>query len=41
MTALTAGDIDGDGDLDAWLGQYKAPYTEGNRPTPYYDANDG
>ena len=41
VSTLTAGDIDGDGDLDAWFGQYKAPYTEGNMPTPYYDANDG
>ena len=38
---LTAGDIDGDGDLDVWIGQYKAPYLEGNFPTPYYDAHDG
>lgn len=41
VTTLTAGDIDGDGDLDAWAGQYKGMYTEGNMPTPYYDANDG
>ena len=38
---LTAGDIDGDGDLDVWLGQYKVPYQEGQMPTPYFDANDG
>jgi hypothetical protein len=41
VTALTAGDIDGDGDLDAWMGQYKKQYAGGQMPTPYYDANDG
>jgi hypothetical protein len=38
---LTCGDIDGDGDLDLFLGQYRAPYAEGAMPTPYYDAKDG
>ncbi len=38
---LTAGDVDGDGDLDVWFGQYKNPYDGGQMPTPYYDANDG
>lgn len=38
---ITAGDIDADGDLDAWIGQYKTPYDKGQMPTPYYDANDG
>lgn len=38
---LTCGDIDGDGDLDVWLGQYKVPYEQGQMPTPFYDANDG
>ncbi|MBM3883317.1 MAG: CRTAC1 family protein [Verrucomicrobia bacterium] len=38
---LTCGDVDGDGDLDVWLGQYKGPYERGQMPTPYYDANDG
>ena len=40
-TCVTAGDIDGDGDLDAWLTQNKPPYIGGQMPTPYYDANDG
>ncbi|MXW80639.1 MAG: CRTAC1 family protein [Gemmatimonadetes bacterium] len=39
--AMSAGDIDGDGDLDLWIGQYRLPYREGQMPTPYYDANDG
>ncbi|MHC1767639.1 MAG: CRTAC1 family protein [Verrucomicrobiia bacterium] len=38
---LTCGDIDRDGDLDVWLGQYKLPYDRGQMPTPFYDANDG
>jgi hypothetical protein len=39
--AITCGDIDGDGDLDIFIGQYKGPFKEGSMPTPYYDANDG
>jgi hypothetical protein len=39
--ALTCGDIDGDGDLDVFLAQYKLPYDRGQMPTPYFDANDG
>lgn len=39
--AVTCGDIDNDGDLDVFVGQYKLPYTAGSMPTPYYDANDG
>jgi len=35
------GDIDADGDLDAWLTQYKPPYSGGQMPTPFFDANDG
>jgi hypothetical protein len=38
---LTCGDIDRDGDLDVFLGQYKSPYFHGQMPAPYYDANDG
>ncbi|MCP5523361.1 MAG: CRTAC1 family protein [Verrucomicrobiales bacterium] len=38
---ITCGDVDRDGDLDVWLGQYKGPYTRGQMPTPYFDANDG
>jgi len=38
---LTAGDVDGDRDLDLFLGQYKPPYDKGQMPMPYFDANDG
>ena len=38
---MTAGDVDGDGDLDVWLAQYKLPYLAGQMPTPYFNANDG
>jgi len=38
---MSCGDIDQDGDLDVWLGQYRVPYQGGQMPTPYYDANDG
>lgn len=38
---LSAGDVDGDGDLDLFLGQYKTPYKGGQMPTPFYDARDG
>ena len=40
-SAVTAGDADGDGDLDLWMTQYKLSFMEGQMPTPYYDANDG
>ena len=38
---LTGGDVDGDGNLDVFLAQYKTPYFRGQIPTPYYDADDG
>ena len=40
-SSLTVGDIDGDGDLDVFMGQQKSSYSSGFIPTPYYDANDG
>jgi hypothetical protein len=40
-SVMTAADIDQDGDLDLWVGQYKPPYKAGQLPTPYYNANDG
>lgn len=38
---FTAGDIDGDGDLDVHIANYKFAYRQGQMPSPYYDANDG
>ncbi len=38
---MTAGDVDLDGDLDLFIGQWKQPYMDGSMPTPYYNANDG
>lgn len=39
--AMSVADIDRDGDLDLWIGQYKIPFYMGQMPTPFYDANDG
>jgi len=39
--ALALADIDGDGDPDAFIGQYKLPYQGGQFPTPWHDALDG
>jgi hypothetical protein len=40
-SAITAGDVDGDGDLDLWMTQYKLSFHDGQMPTPFYNANDG
>ena len=39
--SFAVGDVDGDHDLDVYLGQYKQPYAQGNFPQPYDNANDG
>lgn len=39
--ALTGGDVDGDGDVDLYLAQYKVPYELGLMPRPFDDARDG
>lgn len=38
---LATGDVDGDGDLDVWLTQYRQPNREQDLPKIYFDANDG
>lgn len=38
--SVAAGDIDGDGALDLFIGQQKPGYSNGDIPTPYYDAAD-
>ncbi len=40
-TTVTGGDIDQDGDIDLFVGQYKVVFKGGQMPTPYFDANDG
>ncbi len=39
--AFAVGDVEGDGDLDVWMGQYKQAYIGGQMPSPFFDANDG
>ncbi|MGK0362448.1 MAG: hypothetical protein ACI9U2_004769, partial [Bradymonadia bacterium] len=38
---LVPGDVDGDGDLDVWVAQYRGAYNAGRMPQPFHDANDG
>ena len=40
-SCVTVGDIDGDGDLDVFVGQQESSYSSGLIPAPYYDANEG
>ncbi|MGA1238295.1 MAG: CRTAC1 family protein, partial [Limisphaerales bacterium] len=39
--SISAGDIDGDSDLDLFIGQYRIPYSDNSFPTPFYNALDG
>ena len=39
--AMTCGDVDGDGDLDVFLGQYRVPTLGAVLKPSYHDANDG
>ena len=39
-TCLTAGDVNGDGSLDVFLGQWRQPMGD-QMPAPFWDANDG
>jgi hypothetical protein len=41
VLTLTAGDFNGDGAADVFLGQYKEPYVGGSSPSPFHNANDG
>ncbi len=41
IQTISAGDINGDGYPEIFLGQYRAPYLNGDFPVPYYDARDG
>jgi hypothetical protein len=34
-------DLDGDGDLDVWIGQYQAAFESGHTPTPFDGATNG
>ncbi len=38
---ICAGDVNGDGLPDLWLGQMKPAAVLGSMPTPFWDANDG
>ena len=40
-SAIAAGDVDSDGDLDVWIANHKPPFVDGQFPLPYFDANDG
>ena len=40
FSVVTAGDVNLDGHLDAWVTQYRVHYTEGFAPTPFYSATN-
>ncbi|MBG87017.1 MAG: hypothetical protein CMO80_08985 [Verrucomicrobiales bacterium] len=39
-SVTSAGDLNGDGRLDLFIGQYRTPYAHGFMPNPFYDANN-
>ena len=41
ISAITSGDVNGDGREDVWIGQYRLPFVKGGIPVPFLDANNG
>ena len=41
VSCMAVGDVDGDGDNDVFMAQYRPAYEKGTMPVPYFDSNDG